>query len=86
MRLLPLYVRREPTTETMPSVAYGIPGASARKHFDVVVYRDPECLQCVGRYPWQYKSNPRVGCKSIVFNCWKWEARWLPDLIEGNSP
>jgi len=65
--LLPLYLRREPTTDTR-----------APSRLDVVAYRDPACTARAARWPWFYK-RPRRGSKTVMFNCWRWRAVWLPD-------
>jgi len=91
--LLPIYLRREPTTDVRTSASY-----KGRRPFDVVAYRaevqyDPDyadngrtwfgpSTEACGRWPWFYSDKPRHGCKTIMFNCWKWRAVWLSDVVE----
>ncbi|MDQ0301382.1 hypothetical protein [Ancylobacter polymorphus] len=74
--LLPLYLRREPTTD--PVLRKYAPDA---RRPDVVAYRDAECTRPAGRWPWHYKRPDRRN-RSIVLNCYRWRAVWLPPLLE----
>lgn len=78
--MLPVYLRREPTTDALTRASY-----EGRKPFDVVAYGDmtPDGPTSVkGRWHWDRKSKPRPGCKTITLNCWRWRAIWLPDVVE----
>ena len=79
--LLPLYIRREPTSDAMTRAAHARYGG--RLPLDTVAYRDPQCSVMAGRWPWHYAaSKPRYRCRSITLNCYRWGAVWLPDAME----
>ena len=78
--LLPVFLRREPTMDETYA-RYVKPDGKKRKPFDVVIYRDAAATNRVGQWRWDC-SKPRKGCKTVTFNCFKWEANWLPDLEE----
>jgi hypothetical protein len=65
-----LYLRREPSTDPLWR-SYG--------HRDVCAYRDEASITLAGRFTASYKQ-PRKGCKTVVLNCVRWRAVWLPDL------
>lgn len=73
--LVPLYLRREPTRDPLLIQR----GAGYRP--DVVAYRDPECTRPAGRWPWHHKRPDRRN-RSIILNCYRWRAVWLPPLLE----
>lgn len=68
--LLPLYLRREPTT---------LPNSAGRQ--DVAAYRDQGATEPCARWPWHYRKPDRRN-RFVMFNCYRWEAVWLPDLVE----
>lgn len=76
--LLPLYLRREPTTDPV-SLAYCPPRQLATLR-DVVAYRDPECTERAARWPWHYSNKPTRRNRRVMFNCYRWSARWLPEI------
>lgn len=69
MGLLPLYLRREPTTEplTRATIDKHARGPHKRYPFDVVAYRSESDMaagkEC-GRWPWDRSFKPRYRCKS----------------------
>lgn len=71
--LLTLFVRKEPTTDTIALNH----GQNFRR--DVVFYRDEQCTQFVARWPW-HNSPPRKSKKSITLNSYLWNMSWVPDL------
>lgn len=73
--LLPVYLRREPTTDRVLREFH--PDTKKR---DVVAYRDPECSQPYARWSWWYRNNPTRAYKRVTLNCWTWRVVWLPDL------
>lgn len=79
--MLAMYLRREPTADAMTRTACSRYGG--RLPLDTVAYRDPQCRVIAGRWPWHYQaSKPRRGCRSIMLNCYRWAAVWLPDQQE----
>lgn len=76
MSALPLYLRREPTTDPQLRAA-AIPQHARR---DVVAYRDPECRRVAARWNWFCSNRPTRASKRVMFNCYLWNAVWLPDL------
>lgn len=77
--LLPLYLRREPSTDPK-APAYG-----ARRAFDVVAYSDPEATRRKARWSWWASDKPRKGAKQAstrVLNCFRWSVIWLPEVVE----
>lgn len=70
--LLPLYLRREPTTDPL-LIQHG----HADK-LDVVAYSDPECTQRKARWNW-FTTPPTRANKRVMFNCWYWRVVWLDD-------
>lgn len=72
--MLPLYLRREPTTDPLRE-RYKLPPRCR----DVVAYRDPAATEPAGRWPWHY-SKPQRSARTVMLNCWRWRAVWLADL------
>lgn len=79
--LLPLYLRHEPASHYPGE---GPPPPNAR---DVVAYRDPDCLNFAGRWPWWQSRRPRKSDKAVTFNCHRWRTVWLqPATSAGPRP
>lgn len=73
--LLPLYLRREPTTDPiLREHAATVPPAA---RFDVVAYRDAECTRRACRWSWFYSNRPTRAYRRVSFNCYRWRAVWL---------
>lgn len=81
MNLLPLYLRREPTTDhvLLQLIKRGI-FEPAPYHLDVVAYRDSTCTRLAARWPWHYTAKPTRRAVKVRFNCYDWAANWLPDM------
>lgn len=80
--LLPVYLRKEPTTDPA-FLAYVeasgfIPNPSV--HYDVVAYHDRTAQQERARWPW-HSTKPTRANKRLTLNCWNWHVIWLPDLL-----
>lgn len=71
---LPLFLRMEPSADD------GQPNA-ARPRADVVAYRDAECTKRAAIWPWHQKGKPRKRCTYVTFNCYRWRAIWLADVL-----
>jgi hypothetical protein len=76
--ILPVYLRREPTTDAL-LISRGMTDRS-----DVVAYRDPECQNRFARWPW-YMKRPDRRNKQVTLNCYQWAAVWLPDVAAATS-
>lgn len=74
--LIPVYLRREPTTDRLIREA-ALP-ASAK--LDVVAYRDAECQVPFARWSWFYRNRPTRAFRRVTLNCFVWRAVWLEDL------
>jgi len=70
--LLPLYLRREPTTDHVT-----IERNASAGRFDVVAYRDADATQVAARWPWYYSNKPRRNQRRVTLNCYYWKAIWL---------
>ena len=80
MNLLPLYLRREPTTDDVL-----LRMAPKARKLDVQTYRDAACTNPIARWPWHYsQGKPRRNCRTVTVNCYRWQAVWLPDLAPRN--
>ena len=71
------YARKEPAAD--PILKKYAPEA---KRYDVQVYNDPEATKPYGRFSWD-QHPPKKNQKSVVLNGYRWELKWLPDLVEG---
>jgi hypothetical protein len=71
---LTLFFRREYTTDSVLK-RY----ARTRKIFDVQAYKDRACTKPYARFM-AGTTKPRKGCRYVTVNCFRWHARWLPDL------
>lgn len=79
--LLPLFLRREPTTDSLLRSHIDRLPRNARR--DVVAYRDRACTIPAARWNWFYSNRPTRAFRRVTFNCYQWRAVWLPDLPEG---
>lgn len=81
--LLPLYLRREPTTDAVLRAHLLTWPASIPRpaRYDVVAYRDPACTVPAARWNWFYSNRPTRAFKRVFFNCYRWRAVWLPPLL-----
>lgn len=69
--LLSVYVRREPTTDSV-ALALGV-----RRKQDTVFYRDPQATEVMARKPWYQSEHPRKNSKQVTLNCYRWAVQWL---------
>lgn len=75
---LTLYLRREPTTDSLLLERAGyLPRAA---HRDVAAYRDEACSIPAARWSWFASSRPTRAYRRVMFNCYRWRAVWLADL------
>jgi hypothetical protein len=74
-KLLPLYLRKEPTRDTV--LKNYAPDA---ERFDVVAYKDEDCTQRAGHWSWWSSQKPTRSYKTVTYNCFKWQAVWLPPV------
>lgn len=75
--LLPLYLRREPTTDSELKRC-----APKARRFDVVAYAsraDAAKRKAKACWSW-YQSKPTKRRRRVTLNCWQWRVVWLPDL------
>lgn len=77
--LITVFARRERTTDT---TTLQLSPQSAKQ--DVVIYRDRECRQPMGRFPWHLSCRPTRSNQRVVLNCWTWKLEWLADLTGGS--
>lgn len=80
--LLPVYLRKEPTTDPA-FLAYVetsgfVPKSSV--HYDVVAYHDLAAHHERARWPW-HAVKPTYANKRLTLNCCNWRVIWLPDLL-----
>ena len=73
MKLIPVYVRREPTTDPV-AIAHGI------KRSETVFYRDRLCNAVFCRKPWYQSGHPRRNTKAVTLNCFRWAVNWVDDV------
>lgn len=79
MQLLPVYVRKEPTTDCVLIAAVERGQCKLdKRHRDVVAYRDPDCTLLFARWPWFYTSKPTRRNRTVKLNCYQWKAVWSP--------
>lgn len=69
--LLPVYARKEPTTDSFARKA------GLKNKLDTVIYRDKECTEVFVRYFWYRSSAPRRSTSRITLNCFDWNLFWL---------
>lgn len=75
--LPPIYLRREPTTDSeMLSTA-------GKK--DVVAYVSRDAATPIARWPWHYSTRPDKRYATVMLNCCKRKPIWLPDLNESEA-
>lgn len=61
MNLLPLYLKKVPHN----------------LGFDVLAYKEPECIRPVAHWCVGQSNRPDRRFKYIMFNCYRWRAVWL---------
>lgn len=71
MALLPVFTRREPTTDSV-ALAHGL----ANKK-DTVFYRDALCTDVMARKPWYQSGHPRRNSREVTLNCYRWQVQWV---------
>ena len=74
MKLITLYARREPTTDSV-LLKY----APQVRKLDVVIYNDENGTTPKARFSWWHSGKPHKGSKVITLNCWRWALKWLPE-------
>ena len=47
------------------------------EHPDVCAYRDEDCTQFAGRWPWYYSSLPKLNTTSVMLNCARYQVKWV---------
>ena len=79
MSLIPVYARREVTTDSATKDMYQAMGKPhlARQHWDVQIYRDPEATLPFARFPWHFSNCPDRRYKEVTLNCYRWRLCWL---------
>lgn len=77
--LLPVYARKEPTTDSFAR------NAGLKNKLDTVIYRDEQCTKVFVRYFWYRSDAPRRSKSRITLNCFNWNLFWLDDasLLNG---
>lgn len=70
MSLLKMFVRREPTVDSV-ALANGV-----RNKKDTVFYRDAKCTEVVARMPWYQSGHPRKNSRTVMLNCFRWQLQW----------
>lgn len=60
MELLPIYLKKVPHN----------------LGFDVLAYKEPECIRPVARWTWDNSQRPDRRFKSVMLNCYRWRAVW----------
>lgn len=73
MRLLPLFARKEPTTDVF-ALAAGL------KKKDTVYYSDAGATKLVARKPWHQSGHPRRNSKKVTLNCYSWQLNWVKPI------
>ncbi|MET3139848.1 hypothetical protein AAKU61_004230 [Undibacterium sp. GrIS 1.2] len=66
MTLLTVFAKKEKSTEPLDKLL----GFSNK--LDTVIYKDKECTQFFGRFPWYFIKNPRRNSKLITLDCCNW--------------
>lgn len=61
MNMLPLYLKKVPHN----------------LGFDVVAYKEPECVRPVAHWRWWMSNRPDRRHKSVMLNCYRWRAEWV---------
>ena len=81
MNLLPLYLRREPSTD---DYLLRLPAKQRARKLDVVAYaslEDAKAKCAKARWPWCASRKPRRRSDTVTLNCYKWQVCWLPDAV-----
>lgn len=82
LEALSIYMRREPTNDP------NAPHYHGRKAFEVCAYASEADLangKVKARWPWFREDKPRPGRKTVMLNCFRWRAIWLPDIERVNE-
>lgn len=77
MKLLKLYLRKEPTCDTLNGPFFWV-----GRQKDVLAYasrKDARAGQAKARWSWDTASKPTRRNKRVTLNCYIWQAVWLPD-------
>lgn len=61
MELLPLYLKK----------------VTHNNGFDVMAYKEPECVHPVAHWACDNSQRPDKRNKTVMFNCYKWKVVWL---------
>jgi hypothetical protein len=78
MKLIPVYARREITTDRATQDLYRTPGRPvASRLCDVQIYRDPDARQPFARFPWYSSNCPTRRHRYVTLNCYRWQLVWL---------
>lgn len=75
MTLFPLYLRKETRIERTNFRDFLIPVTA--------YYRDAEATDLAAVNPWPSRPDRRF--KTVMLNCYKWRAVWLPDAITAEA-
>lgn len=82
-KLLPLYLRREVTTDyALHDMCRAMKRPIPLK-LDVVAYASPadvRAKQPKARWGWHSLAKPTRRNKRVTVNCYQWAVVWLPDL------
>ena len=66
MRLLPVYLRHEPTRDAAAMALEKVAPGATKGMTDVVVYRDADCKEVFCRFAPDASQRPRRGQKQIT--------------------
>lgn len=77
--LLPLYLRREVTTDAALRDYAKAAGIPIPRKLDVIAYRTPACVKRIARWGWHSPTKPTRRNKRVMLNCFAWQAVWMPD-------
>ncbi len=72
-----IYVRKEPTTDSVALTHCGRDQLAQSSHMDWVFYASAEAQKPVARVPWYYSNGPRRNAKTYVLNCFRYRLVWL---------
>lgn len=82
-QLLPLFLRREPTTDSALADYCKALGRPIPRKLDVVAYAsldDAKAKHQKARWNWANSRKPRRRRDTVTLNCYQWQVCWLPDL------
>lgn len=76
--MITLYLRKEPTTDSVLLDAVRRFNISLTEaHKDVVGYMDKECKAAIARFPWHHTGKPTRRNKYIMLNCYRYRVEWI---------